>query len=280
MILAKTKKGFGMGGAGESRNTAHQTKKLDIDALRAFRDRFSLPLSDAQVENVEFYRPASDSAELAYLLERRHALGGYLPARRRAAPAIEVPPLASYADFAFHLDGKTMSTTMAAVRLFSNLLKDAALGPRIVPIVADEARTFGMAGLFRQVGIYAPFGQAYEPEDSGSMLFYKEVADGQLLEEGITEAGAISSWVAAATSYSANGVAMLPFFIFLFDVRFPTRRRPDLGRGRSAGPRFPDRRDGGPHDAGGGGFAASRRVEPPHCLHHSQLPRLRPGLRL
>jgi pyruvate dehydrogenase E1 component len=214
VILAKTKKGFGMGGAGESRMTAHQTKKLDVDALRAFRDRFSLPLSDAQVENVDFYRPPDNSAELAYLLERRRALGGYLPARRRSAPAVPVPPLASYADFALHLDGKAMSTTMAAVRLFSNLLKDGTLGPRIVPIVADEARTFGMANLFRQVGIYAPFGQAYEPEDSGSMLFYKEAKDGQLLEEGITEAGALSSWVSAATSYSAHGLAMLPFFIF------------------------------------------------------------------
>jgi len=214
VILAKTKKGFGMGGAGESRMTAHQTKKLDVEALRAFRDRFSLPLTDAQVENVDFYRPSDNSAELAYLKERRRALGGYLPARKRSAPAVSVPPLASYADAVLRLNGKAMSTTMAAVRLFSNLLKDRTLGPRIVPIVADEARTFGMDNLFRQVGIYSPFGQAYEPEDSDSMLFYKEALDGQLLEEGISEAGAISSWVAAATSYSAHGVAMLPFFIF------------------------------------------------------------------
>jgi pyruvate dehydrogenase E1 component len=214
VILAKTKKGFGMGGAGESRMTAHQTKKLDIDALRAFRDRFTLPISEEQVERLDFYRPPDSSAEIAYLRERRAALGGSLPARRRSAPKVAVPPLASYADFALHAEGRTMSTTTAIVRLFSNLLKDKTLGPRIVPIVADEARTFGMANLFRQIGIYAPFGQAYEPEDSESMLYYKEAKDGQLLEEGISEAGALSSWVAAATSYSVHGLAMLPIYIF------------------------------------------------------------------
>ena len=214
VILAKTKKGFGMGGVGESRMTAHQTKKLDVDSLLAFRNHFALPLSDEQVRNLDFYRPAEDSAELSYLRSRRQALGGYLPARRRAAPAVAAPALETYAQFALHADGKTMSTTMAAVRLIGTLLKDATLGPRIVPIVADEARTFGMANLFRQVGIYSSVGQLYEPEDSGSMLYYKESKDGQLLEEGITEAGAISSWVAAATSYSVHGVAMLPVYIF------------------------------------------------------------------
>ena len=214
VILAKTKKGFGMDGAGESRMTAHQAKKLDVHALLAYRDRFALPLSDEQVENLDFYRPADDSAELTYLHGRRQALGGYLPARRRDAPAVAVPALECYADFALHAEGKKMSTTMAVVRLISNLLKDKELGPRIVPIVADEARTFGMANLFRQVGIYSSVGQLYEPEDAGSMLYYKEAKDGQLLEEGITEAGAISSWVAAATSYSVHGFAMLPLYIF------------------------------------------------------------------
>ena len=214
VILAKTKKGFGMGGASESRMTAHQAKKLDVDALLTFRDHFDLPLSDEQVRNLDFYRPADDSAELSYLRSRRQALGGYLPSRRRAAPAVAAPALETYARFALHADGKKMSTTMAVVRLLSNLLKDETLGPRIVPIVADEARTFGMANLFRQVGIYSSVGQLYEPEDSGSMLYYKESKDGQLLEEGITEAGAISSWVAAATSYSVHGVAMLPVYIF------------------------------------------------------------------
>ena len=214
VILAKTKKGFGMGGAGESRMTAHQAKKLDVGALLAFRDHFALPLSDEQIRNLDFYRPADDSAELAYLRRRRRALGGYLPARRRSAPAVAAPVLETYAGFALHTEGKKMSTTVAVVRLVGNLLKDETLGPRIVPIVADEARTFGMANLFRQVGIYSSVGQLYEPEDASSMLYYKESKDGQLLEEGITEAGALSSWVAAATSYSVHGLAMLPVYIF------------------------------------------------------------------
>lgn len=214
VILTKTKKGYGMGGAGESRMTSHQAKKLDVDALLAFRDRFALPLSNEQVEKLEFFRPADDSAEMTYLQDRRKELGGYLPARQRKAAPIPVPAIASYADFALKSDGKEISTTMAVVRMFGNLLKDKELGPRIVPIVADEARTFGMANLFRQVGIYSPVGQLYEPEDAGSMLYYKESKDGQLLEEGITEAGAISSWTAAATSYSVHGTAMLPFYIY------------------------------------------------------------------
>ncbi|WP_036008556.1 alpha-ketoglutarate dehydrogenase [Bradyrhizobium yuanmingense] len=214
VILAKTKKGYGMGGAGESRMTSHQAKKLDVDALYAFRDRFALPLSNEQVENLKFFRPAEDSAEIQYLRARRAALGGYMPARRRASAALPVPPLQSYAEFALRGDGKETSTTMAIVRLFTNLLKDKTLGPRIVPIVADEARTFGMANLFRQVGIYSPAGQLYEPEDAGSMLYYKEAIDGQLLEEGITEAGAISSWTAAATSYSTHNFPLLPFYIY------------------------------------------------------------------
>ncbi|HLW91473.1 MAG TPA: alpha-ketoglutarate dehydrogenase [Roseiarcus sp.] len=213
-ILAKTKKGYGMGGGGESRMTAHQAKKLDVDALIAFRNRLHLPLSNEEIERLEFYRPAEDSAELGYLRSRRAALGGYLPARRRNAAAVVVPTLESYADFALHAAGKEMSTTMAFARLLGNLLKDRTLGPRIAPIVADEARTFGMATLFRQVGIYSPVGQLYEPEDAGSMLYYKEAKNGQLLEEGITEAGALSSWSAAATSYSAHGFAMLPFYIY------------------------------------------------------------------
>ena len=214
VILAKTKKGYGMGQAGESRNTAHQQKKLDVDALKAFRDRFALPLDDAQVASMSFYRPAEDSAELRYLRERREALGGYMPRRVTHADEVKVPPLASYGQFALNPDGRENSTTTALVRLFTNLLKDRELGQRIVPIVADEARTFGMASLFRQVGIYSPLGQLYEPEDAGSMLYYRESKDGQLLEEGITEAGAIASWTAAATSYSVNGVAMLPFYIY------------------------------------------------------------------
>ncbi|MHB1024159.1 MAG: alpha-ketoglutarate dehydrogenase [Desulfobacteria bacterium] len=214
VVLAKTKKGYGMGGVIESRMTSHQQKKLDMDALRAFRDRFGLPLSDEDVAEMRFYRPAEDSREMTYLRERRRALGGAVPSRRRNAPAVPVPPLEEVGHFALNADGKEMSTTMAAVRLLSNMLKDKALGPRIVPIVADEARTFGMANLFRQVGIYSPVGQLYEPEDAGSLLSYREARDGQLLEEGINEAGAMSSWIAAATSYSVHGIPMLPFYIF------------------------------------------------------------------
>src|SRR5437773_1365174 len=214
VILAKTKKGFGMGGAGESRMTAHQAKKLDVDALKAFRDRFALPLSDDDVTNLRFVKPDADSLEMRYLHERRAALGGALPARKGVAPVLPVPPLEQWGGFALHAEGKEMSTTMAAVRMLSALLKDAQLGPRIVPIVADEARTFGMASLFRQIGIYSPKGQLYEPEDASSMLSYRAARDGQLLEEGITEAGALASWIAAGTSYSVHGFPMLPIYIY------------------------------------------------------------------
>jgi pyruvate dehydrogenase E1 component len=214
VILAKTKKGYGMGGAGESRMTSHQQKKLDVDALRAFRDRFALPLSDEALTEMRFLRLPEESRELGYLRARRDALGGSLPSRRSDAEAVAVPALNTYARFALEAAGHEMSTTTAVVRLIGNLLKDGTLGPRIVPIVADEARTFGMANLFRQIGIYSPQGQLYEPEDAASMLRYREARDGQLLEEGITEAGALSSWVAASTSYSVHGVAMLPFYIY------------------------------------------------------------------
>jgi pyruvate dehydrogenase E1 component len=214
VILAKTKKGYGMGGAGESRMTAHQAKKLDDSVVKAFRDRFALPLSDEDVEQLRFHKPAADSPEMHYLRQRRAALGGALPLRNAAAPPLPVPPLAAWGDFAVNAAGKEMSTTMAAVRALGNLLKDPTLGPRIVPIVADEARTFGMASLFRQIGTYAPEGQLYEPEDASSMLFYKETKDGQLLEEGINEAGALSSWISAATSYSVHGLTMLPIYIY------------------------------------------------------------------
>jgi pyruvate dehydrogenase E1 component len=214
VILAKTKKGYGMGPSGESRMTSHQQKKLEVEALRYVRDRFALPLTDEQVANLEFYKPAADSPEMRYLQERRRALGGALPARSRGTGKLAVPPLDRYAQFALQPEGKAMSTTMAVVRLFTGLLKDKALGTRIVPIVADEARTFGMTPLFRQIGIYSPRGQLYEPEDAESMLTYREKRDGQLLEEGITEAGALSSWVAAATAYSVHDLPLLPFYIY------------------------------------------------------------------
>ena len=214
VILAQTKKGFGMGEAGQGKMTTHQQKKLDGTALLAFRNRFALPLTDQQTEALSFYRPADDSSEMRYLRERRQALGGAMPARRAVAQVVDVPALPAYGRFALEAAGKEMSTTMAFVRMLTGLLRDPTLGSRIVPIVADEARTFGMANLFKQVGIYSSRGQRYEPEDIGSILSYREATDGQILEEGISEAGAISSWVAAATSYSAHGLAMLPFYIY------------------------------------------------------------------
>jgi pyruvate dehydrogenase E1 component len=214
VILAKTIKGYGMGHAGQAQNTTHQQKKLDVEALKAFRDRFGLDLSDDDLEHMRFYKPAADSPEMRYLHARRQALGGYLPARSKRGPGVPVPPLAQHAQFALAANGKEMSTTMAMVRMLTALLKDKTLGPRIVPIVADEARTFGMASLFRQVGIYSSQGQLYEPEDAGSMLYYREDVSGQILEEGITEAGAMSSWIAAATSYSTHSLAMLPIYIY------------------------------------------------------------------
>lgn len=214
VILAHTKKGYGMGAAGQGRMTTHSHKKFEDTDLLEFRNRFDLPLSDEQALRLDFYKPAEDSAELRYLRQRRQALGGPLPARQTQADPIPVPAVADYARFALQADGKEMSTTMAFVRMLGGLMKDAQLGPRIVPIVADEARTFGMANLFKQVGIYSSVGQRYEPEDIGSMLSYREATDGQILEEGISEAGAISSWVAAATSYSVHGTPMLPFYIY------------------------------------------------------------------
>lgn len=214
VILAQTKKGFGMGEAGEGKMTTHQQKKLDRDALIAFRNRFQLPLTDEQAASLSFYRPDENSAEMRYLRQRRQELGGSLPGRNRHAAAVTVPPVTGYAGFSIEANDKEMSTTMAFVRMLTNLLKDKQLGPRIVPIVADEARTFGMANLFRQIGIYSSVGQRYEPEDIGSILSYREATDGQILEEGISEASAISSWVAAATSYSVHGLRMLPFYIY------------------------------------------------------------------
>jgi pyruvate dehydrogenase E1 component len=214
VILAHTKKGFGMGSAGQGKMTTHSQKKFDEQDLIDYRNRFDLPLSDEQAKGLAFYKPADDSAEMRYLREHRARLGGSLPKRETVCDRLPVPALSTYGQFALQADGKEMSTTMAFVRMLGNLLKDSTLGPRIVPIVADEARTFGMANLFKQVGIYSSVGQRYAPEDIGSVLSYREATDGQILEEGISEAGAIASWTAAATSYSVHGLAMLPFYIY------------------------------------------------------------------
>ncbi|MCH7834993.1 MAG: pyruvate dehydrogenase (acetyl-transferring), homodimeric type, partial [Proteobacteria bacterium] len=214
IILAKTVKGFGMGAAGEGQNTAHQQKKLDMNDLREFRDRFNIPLTDEQLEGVPFCMPAADSAELEYLHERRKALGGYLPQRRTKAAALPVPALAV---FKAQLDGtgeRETSTTMAFVRMLSALIRDKQIGRHIVPIVPDEARTFGMEGMFRQVGIYSSKGQLYTPEDADELMYYREDKKGQILEEGINEGGAFCSWLAAGTAYSNHNVQMVPFYIY------------------------------------------------------------------
>ncbi|MGJ7544948.1 alpha-ketoglutarate dehydrogenase [Variovorax sp. LT1R16] len=214
VILAHTKKGYGMGAAGQGKMTTHSHKKFESADLIGFRNRFDLPLSDGQATSLTFYKPAEDSAEMRYLKAHREALGGSMPRRETDCAVVPKPELAAYAQFALAAGGKEMSTTMAFVRMLGNLLKDKALGPRVVPIVADEARTFGMANLFKQVGIYSSVGQRYAPEDIDSILSYREATDGQILEEGISEAGAIASWTAAATSYSVHGLAMLPFYIY------------------------------------------------------------------
>jgi pyruvate dehydrogenase E1 component len=214
VILAQTKKGYGMGSAGQGKMTTHSQKKFDETELIEFRNRFNLPLSDEQAKGLEFFRPDDNSPEMRYLREHRAALGGAIPRRETACAVVQVPVIESYAQFALKANGKEMSTTMAFVRMLGTLLKDKDLGPRVVPIVADEARTFGMANLFKQVGIYSSLGQRYSPEDIGSVLSYREARDGQILEEGISEAGAIASWTAAATSYSVHGLAMLPFYIY------------------------------------------------------------------
>jgi pyruvate dehydrogenase E1 component len=206
VILAKTKKGYGMGLSGQGKMGTHQQKKLDDEALRAFRERFALPLSDEDVAQLRFYHPGPASPEIKYLMEKRQNLGGYVPLRSSKAETLAVPSLSA--------SERNQSTTMVFVQLLSQLLKDEKLGPRVVPIVADEARTFGMQTLFRQVGIYSAVGQLYEPEDHDELLYYREAKDGQILEEGISEAGALSSWLAAATAYSAHGTPMLPFYIY------------------------------------------------------------------
>jgi pyruvate dehydrogenase E1 component len=214
VILAKTIKGYGMGASGEGQMVTHQAKKMTEDALLAFRDRFELPLTDDQVRAAEYYKPPADAPEMRYLTERRAALGGSLPARRRTAAALEVPPLVTFKGQLEGTGEREVSTTMAFVRVLAALLRDKVVAKHIVPVVPDESRTFGMEGLFRQIGIYAPTGQLYQPQDSEQLMFYKEDQHGQILEEGITEAGSISSFIAAGTAYANHGVPMIPFFIY------------------------------------------------------------------
>ena len=214
VILTKTVKGYGMGEAGEGQNTTHSQKKMNIEALKAFADRFNIPLTDEQIEKAEYYKPAEDSPELQYMHERRQALGGYLPSRTHLAAPLEVPELSTFDALLQGSGEREMSTTMAFVRILTSLARDKKIGKNVVPIVPDEARTFGMEGMFRQLGIYSSVGQLYEPQDKAQVMFYKEDKNGQILEEGINEAGAMSSWIAAATAYSSHGVNMIPFYIY------------------------------------------------------------------
>jgi pyruvate dehydrogenase E1 component len=214
VILAKTVKGYGMGKAGEGQNISHQQKKLDDAALREFRDRFNIPVSDEDIAEVPYYRPKETSEELRYLQERRKALGGYLPQRREVAPPLEVPPLEAFGSLLDASGEREFSTTMALVRLLGVLIKDKAIGKHIVPIVPDEARTFGMEGMFRQIGIYSSMGQLYTPQDADQLLYYREDKKGQILEEGINEGGAMCSWIAAGTASANHGVHMVPFYIY------------------------------------------------------------------
>ena len=216
VLLIKTVKGYGMGKAGEGKNTVHQTKKLTDDDVRYMRDRFNIPVPDSELANIPYYKPADDTPEMQYLQARRKALGGYLPKRRpQADEQFTVPSLDTFkAVLEPTAEGREISTTQAFVRFLTQLLRDQALGPRVVPILVDEARTFGMEGLFRQIGIYNPAGQNYTPVDRDQVMYYKEQTDGQILQEGINEAGGMSSWIAAATSYSTNNRIMIPFYVY------------------------------------------------------------------
>jgi pyruvate dehydrogenase E1 component len=214
IILAKTVKGYGMGDAGEGQNVAHQQKKLDVDAIKNFRDRFNIPVADKDIEEIPYCKPAADSLEMLYLQDRRKQLGGYLPARRTRSESLQVPTLEA---FKTQLEGtgeREASTTMAFVRILTSLMRDKNIGKNIVPIVPDEARTFGMEGLFRQVGIYSSKGQLYTPQDADQLMYYREDKEGQILEEGINEAGAFCSWLASGTSYSNHDIPTIPFYIY------------------------------------------------------------------
>lgn len=214
VILAHTIKGYGFGEAGEAQNTAHSLKKLDIEQLKSFRDRFAVPLKDEELKDVPYYRPAPDSPEIVYMKKRRQELGGFYPKRRKDCQPLQIPDLDIFKAVLEGSGDRKISTTMAFVRILTALTKDKRIGKRVVPIVPDEARTFGMEGMFRQLGIYTAEGQKYEPVDKGQIMYYREDQKGQVLEEGITEAGAMSAWIAAATSYSNNNVTLLPFYIY------------------------------------------------------------------
>ena len=281
VILAKTVKGYGMGEAGEGLNISHQQKKMGENVLRAFRDRFGIvDLPDEKVAEVPFLTFKEGSPEQAYLRGRREALGGALPWRRpKSTETLPVPELTAFDAQLKPTAGRTISTTMAFVRILTTLLRDKQIGKRVVPIVPDESRTFGMEGLFRQFGIWSQVGQLYRPEDANQLMYYKEDKSGQMLQEGINEAGAMSSWIAAATVLLGVRHPDDPVLRLLLDVRFPAHRRPRLGRRRLPGAWLPARRHGGADHAERRGPAARGRPQPPDLGDHPELRVLRPHLR-
>ena len=278
VILAKTVKGYGMGEAGEGQNITHQQKKMGEAVLKEFRDRFSLPVTDDQIKEVPFLKLAEDSPEMVYLRERRAALGGSLPARRAKSESLQIPPLSTFDAQLKSTEGREISTTMAFVRILNTLLRDKQIGKRVVPIVPDESRTFGMEGMFRQFGIFSQTGQLYQPEDAKQLMYYREDKNGQLLQEGINEPGAMSSWIAAATSYSTSNTPMIPFYIYY--SMFGFQRVGDLawaaGDMRARG--FLIGGTAGPDDAERRGFAARGRPQPHLLLGDPELRLLRPDL--
>ena len=278
VILAKTVKGYGMGDAGEAENTTHQVKKLDLEELKHFRDRFDLPITDDQLGDVPYYRPPPDSPETVYLQRQRERLGGTIPKRVGAAADVPVPSLDIFQQQLAGTGDRAVSTTMAFVRILSTLARDKGIGDRIVPIIPDEARTFGMEGMFRQLGIYSSEGQLYQPEDFGEIASYRESKDGQVLEEGINEAGAFSAWLAAATSYSTHRYTLVPFYIFY--SMFGFQRVGDLAwaAGDTQARGFLLGATAGRTTLNGEGPAAPGRAQPPARIGHPELHCLRPVL--
>jgi pyruvate dehydrogenase E1 component len=280
VLLVKTVKGWGMGSAGEGKNTAHQTKKLSDDDIRFFRDRFNIPVPDSELSKIPFYKPADDTPEMKYLHERRQALGGYLPKRRtHADEQFTVPSMETFKPvLEATAEGREISTTQAYVRFLSLLLRDKALGPRVVPILVDEARTFGMEGLFRQIGIYNPEGQKYTPVDKDQVMYYREDKAGQILQEGINEPGGMSELDCCGHQLQHQQPHHGAVLRLLLDVRLPARGRPGLGGGRHAGTRLPAGRHQRAHHAQWRRPAARGRPQPHPGRDHSQLHQLRPQL--
>ena len=278
VVLAQTIKGYGLGEAGEGKMVAHNAKKMSGEQLKAFRDRFRVPVSDKECEQAPFYKPDPDSEEMRYLHARREELGGFLPKRMAEHDKLTVPPREKFKKYFEGSGGKEASTTFVLGSLMTDLLRDKNLGERVVPIIPDEARTFGFEGLFKQVGIYAPKGQLYEPVDRAQLMYYREAKDGQLLEEGINEAGAMSSFIAAGNGVRERRHADDPVLRLLQHVRLPAGRRPDLaGRGFAVQGLFV-RRDERPDDPQRRGPPAPGRAQPAGRLDGPQHPRLRPGL--